>query len=351
MRTLRDSAAGVVLCAAGLMLCVGDAGAQTIDPFFDCGYNVTDLGGPPGVPTNLGGVTFLQGNPDVMLIGGAANRNDAAIYAVEVERDAGGRITGFAGTATVHASAPNIDGGLAYGPGGVLFFTRYSMNGLGQIKPGSTEPDKLISLSPLGFSSSVGAMAFVPDGFGGAGRIKLASYNAGRWHDAELTPDGNGTFDISAPTNDILIGGGPEGIVYIPAGSVLFQKDSILVSEYSGGRVAAYEVDGQGDPKPDTRRVFITGLTGAEGGTRDPVTGDFIFSTFGGGNRVIAVRGFDPECPANINGDCSVDIFDVLTFLTWFEAGDLRADFAPPFGVLDVFDVLAYLDIFAQGCP
>ena len=37
---------------------------------------------------------------------------------------------------------------------------------------------------------------------------------------------------------------------------------------------------------------FMTGLTGAEGGVIDPLTGDFIFSTFGGGNRIVVVSGF-----------------------------------------------------------
>jgi hypothetical protein len=30
---------------------------------------------------------------------------------------------------------------------------------------------------------------------------------------------------------------------------------------------------------------------------RNPLTGDFLFSTFGGGNQVIAVRGFTPPAP------------------------------------------------------
>ena len=36
----------------------------------------------------------------------------------------------------------------------------------------------------------------------------------------------------------------------------------------------------------------MTELDGAEGAFLDPVTGDSLFSTFGGGNRVIVVRGF-----------------------------------------------------------
>ena len=35
-------------------------------------------------------------------------------------RDATGHVVGFSGNATVFASAPNIDGGLTYGPDGIL---------------------------------------------------------------------------------------------------------------------------------------------------------------------------------------------------------------------------------------
>lgn len=47
---------------------------------------------------------------------------------------------------------------------------------------------------------------------------------------------------------------------------------------------------------------MVTGLNGAEGALIDPVTGDFLFSTFGSGNEVFKVTGFgslvgctDPE--------------------------------------------------------
>lgn len=39
----------------------------------------------------------------------------------------------------------------------------------------------------------------------------------------------------------------------------------------------------------------MTGLTGAEGAFLDPYSGDFLFTTFGGGNRLIAIRGFTPN--------------------------------------------------------
>ena len=41
-----------------------------------------------------------------------------------------------------------------------------------------------------------------------------------------------------------------------------------------------------------SRRDFLVGLDGAEGAVLDPVTGDFLFSTFGGGDRVVRISGF-----------------------------------------------------------
>ena len=46
---------------------------------------------------------------------------------------------------------------------------------------------------------------------------------------------------------------------------------------------------------------FITGLSGAEGTFIDPVTGDLLFSTYGGGNQVIRVTGFGaPPVPTSV---------------------------------------------------
>ncbi len=327
------------------------ATAQTVDPFYACAYTFTDLGTPPDVPGSLGGLVFKADDPDTLLIGGSANSSSGTLYAVPVIRDADDHVIGFGEASTVFAPAPNIDGGLFYGPGGVLFYSRYSNNNIGQILPGETETARDDNLTALGFTSSLGAMMVVPDGFQGAGRLKVASFNASVWHDAELSPDGNGTYDISAPTNAITIGGGPEGIVYVEAGATLFPVESVLVSGYSSGQIVTYETDANGDPIIDTERVFITGLSGAEGGTRDPLTGDFLFSTFGGGDRVLVVRGFTPECdvPANLNRDCLLDFFDVQMFLIAFAAQDPIGDFNND-DMFDFFDALAFLAGFAAGC-
>ncbi|MDP6343266.1 MAG: PEP-CTERM sorting domain-containing protein [Alphaproteobacteria bacterium] len=285
-----------------LLLGGNDARALTFGLDFSGSYTDFDLGGPSGVPGPLGGLTFKAGDPNTLLIGGNANSTAADIYQIGLTRDINGHINGFTGPATFFADAygstGGIDGGLRYGPGGVLFYTSYGDNHIGQIKPGSTAPDKLVDLNPLGIGSSVGSLEFVPAGFAGAGKLKLVSYNTGQWYDATLTPDGFGTYDVSAPILRATLGGGPEGIVYIEAGNAGFGVDSVLVSEYGNGKVAAYEIDANGDPITSTRRDFITDLSNAEGALIDPLTGDFLFSTFGGGDRVVVIQGFVP--PTNV---------------------------------------------------
>ncbi|MEZ5964833.1 MAG: hypothetical protein R3F56_13390 [Planctomycetota bacterium] len=278
---------------------VASTAAQQLAPPFDQSYSFVSLGTPPGVPGSLGGCTFKIGDPDALFICGAANGSSGQLFRIGLTRDAQRNITGFSGPAVLVSSAANNDGGLEFGPGGVLFFTRYSMNELGMIKPGSTAPDKVVALTPLGMPASVGSLRLVPAGFPNSGKLKLASYNAGRFATADLVPDGNGTFDVLNLTLGTTPGGGPEGIFYVPPDSPQFTNfTAMLVCEYSNGAVAAYTIDGNGDPVPATRRPFLTGLSGAEGAAIDPISGNFVFSTFGGGNQVLAVRGFGLPCGA-----------------------------------------------------
>lgn len=291
--TLSAVAAFVVLAAAaeaapcsGVNFAGGFAG----------NYTCNSLGTPGGVPSNLGGIAFLDN--DTLLVGGSANQAGGKIYTIDVTRDANNHITGFAGPATLFATAPYIDGGLAFGPGGVLFFTGYPNNTLGQIKPGSTTPDKIVTL-PSGLSS-VGTLAFVPEGFAGAGQLKIASYSNGRFYTATLSADGSGTYNVDSLSAAILIGGGPEGIVYVDGANEGFGVDGMLIAEYGAGKIAAYDIDANGDPIVSSRRDFITGLSGAEGALIDPLTNDFLFSTFGGGNQIVVVQGFEAPPPTGV---------------------------------------------------
>jgi hypothetical protein len=295
-RLLAAPALTAVLCLLAALAPLPASAQLTPTPAapFNRSYSVLDLGAPPGVPANYGGLTFRPGTTDRLLIGGQANTSEGALYEIGVTRDAAGHIDGFSGTATRFADAAQNDGGVTEGPGGVLFLARWPVNDVGQTVPGSSITNKIVDLDTFGVTPSPGALQFVPPGQPGAGSFKIASYAGGQWYDADVVPDGSGTYDLAnvVEVPGSTISGGPEGIVYVPSGSPLFGAPSLLVSEYSAGAVGAYEVDGDGNPLIGTRRTFISGLSGAEGAFIDPVSGDFLFSTFGGGGRVIVVRGF-----------------------------------------------------------
>ena len=223
------------------------------------------------------------------------------------------------GTSTASSAPPSAaadaaynDGGVTYGPGGVLFLARWPNNELGQTKPGSAITDKIIPLGPFGIESSLAALLFVPPGLPGAGRLKMSSYGGGAWYDATVKPDGSGTYDLVGPKEVATsrLSGGPEGFVYVARGSAQFPKPSLIVSEYGIDQVATYQVDGDGDPVVSTRRTMITGLDGAEGALIDPLTGDYLFSTFGSTNRVIVVKGFSKPPPPPVAGK-KVNVFAV----------------------------------------
>lgn len=286
------------LLVALLILAPHQTRAQVIDPFYANDYTISDLGSAPGVPENYGGITFMHDDPNTLLLGGNANNASAQLFSIDVIRGQGDHITGFGPSSSFFANVPGIsgsdgiDGGLVYGPGNVLFYTSYSDNSLGQIKPGSSGPDRQIDLTPLGVGDSVGTVTFVPPGFPGAGQMKIASYSAGEWYDVSISPDGNGTYNIDSVGSPISVGSGPEGIIYVAAGNPGFASPSILLSDYGLDAILSFEIDANGDPIPSTQRTFITGLSGALGADIDPLTGDFLFSTYGGANHVLSVQGF-----------------------------------------------------------
>jgi hypothetical protein len=283
----------VVAAVLGLLLGTMDAYSQVVAPPFNASYSLVNLGAVPGVPTNYGGLTFKTGDANTILIGGAANQSSGDIYSIGVTRGTGNHITGFTGPATVFSAGAYNDGGVVYGPGGVLFLARWPQNELGQTKPGSSITDKTVDLAALGVvANGPGGLMFVPTGFPGAGQLKLSDYPGGQFYTLAISSDGTGTYNVNSATLETTIVGGPEGIFYVPAGSPQFTGFNVLVCEYQAGKVAAYSVDAGGNPVPASRQDFITGLTGAEGAATDPLTGDFLFSTFGGGNQVIVVQGF-----------------------------------------------------------
>ncbi len=58
----------------------------------------------------------------------------------------------------------------------------------------------------------------------------------------------------------------------------------------------------------------------------------------------------DTTCSPDLNDDGVLDFFDVSAYLNLFSSGDLAADWNND-GVLDFFDVSSYLNAFSTGCP
>lgn len=269
-------------------------GGPALAPEFDTDYELLVLGSAEGVPPQYGGVFILPGEPDTLYIGGAANSATGALYAIGLVRDGLARITGFAGAAVRVADAPFNDGGIVPDPGGLISYAQWPQNRYGQIDLATGLLVTDIDLVPFSVASASASVAFVPSGYPGAGGMRIASWGGGQFYTVDYTVGGDGLIAVDAVTQvpGSTLPGGPEGWAYVPLDSPQFAQPSMIVSEYSSGSVAVFELDAAGNPVVASRRLFISGLAGAEGAAIDPVSGAFVFSTFGGGDQVIVVNGF-----------------------------------------------------------
>ena len=111
--------------------------AATIAPFYANSYSLDNLGSVSGVPTRYGGLTFMADDPNIILLGGTANTSSGLFYEIPVTRGPDNHIVSL-GSATRLGFGINNDGGIAYGPGGVLFYSEWPINMVGEVKPGST---------------------------------------------------------------------------------------------------------------------------------------------------------------------------------------------------------------------
>lgn len=292
MRTLARLAATWTLAVGALVTTAPQA--QVLDPAFTANYSLLDLGSATGVPSNYGGVFILLGQPNTLYIGGAANVAGGALYAVPITRDVNGFITGLAGSGVRVADAPFNDGGINPDPGGLISYGQWPQNSYAQINLGTGLVVNTVPLGPFGVASASATAAFIPTGYPGAGGMRIGSWAGGEFYNVTYSVGAGGIINISGVTQvaGSTLPGGPEGWGYVPLGSPNFSVPSMIVSEYSADSVAVYDMDSSGNPVIASRRLFISGLTGAEGAAIDPISGSFIFSTFGGGNHVIVVRGF-----------------------------------------------------------
>ena len=101
---------------------------------------------------------------------------------------------------------------------------------------------------------------------------------------------------------------------------------------------AGTSVANAGDVNGDGVGDVIIGANGADPGGRSRAGSSYVLF----GRTPI-------DCPADLNGDGVLNIFDFLEFQNLFDAGDPRADFDGD-GSLTIFDFLAFQNAFDAGC-
>jgi hypothetical protein len=281
------------------------------------GYTIVNLGQVPGVTLPYGGLVISPANTNTLYLGGGSDQTNAQVFSYTVTRDAKGHILPFASSSmgsalsVTPANSPNggIDGGLLVAPNNsTLLWTAFPDDLLGQFN-GSTRTS--VDLSKLGigmadFNHSVGAMAFVPATFPGAGNLMIDTSGADNTvYSTSLTPrmDGSGFYDVAAPTaSQALNHGGnqPEGLGYVSGSTPGFATlgatmgatpgAALLVAQFQGGEVGgqiqAYPIDSNGLPIITTSLganadlPFARGFDSPQGLTIDPVTGDILVTDY-----------------------------------------------------------------------
>jgi hypothetical protein len=272
-------------------------------PAFRDSYAAFNLGPVPGVPSPLGGIVVSAADPNRLIVAGASERPEGALYAIEVTRDSCGHILGFVGTATRIATAPYVDANLVYGPGNLLVYTEWPQYTLSQLAPGATTPSVRTNLTSLGLAplpdQGPGGIGYVPPGLMGAGTLRIVTWPEGRWYHVAATLSG-GLYTIDGLTEVARISTEPGGFAYVPAGSPGFDRQSLIMAEWRRSdrtldRVAVFEVDEDGDPVPASRREFFSRFPRPWGAYFEPITGDYLFLTWGDGDdRAYIVQGFVP---------------------------------------------------------
>jgi hypothetical protein len=274
--------------AAALLAAASAAGQVTLIP----GYSVASVTSAAtlGIPGPLGGLEF-SADGGTLYVGGSANGPSGAVYSVPVIRNTSSQQVVGLGAGVFHAAAPDIDGGLAFGPAGTLFFTRFPANAVGQIA-GATYASFPLSAS----TASVGGLEFVPQGFPNGGTLLVTSATNGDVFTVGLTSVGNGTFTPGAASFFASLAGGTDGLRTIPNGT---QSGDILVTNSALGTIEMLHTDSTtglpfGGATTPLVTPFATGIPGVEGIAFDPLTHD-VFVTAGGAAgpaSIIQIAGF-----------------------------------------------------------
>ncbi len=122
-----------------------------------------------------------------------------------------------------------------------------------------------------------------------------------------------------------------------------------IASAQSGGpySVTTWTMDGGGVHNAAGGPFILSGTIG------QPDAGPILSAgayAMEGGFWPIAIS--SEVCPADLAAPFGVlNFFDIAAYIALFNAGDPRADLAAPFGVINFFDLSTYIGRFNAGCP
>jgi hypothetical protein len=298
----RDAAAGDAGADSGAEPQTPDRPAEgvTVEPPFDEHYRAYDLGPLPGIEGDrlrVGGCVVDPADRNTLLVT-ASSRSDgrwrSALYAVGVERGPAGHILRFSGSVEVRSELPGrqVDANVFRDGEGHLLATLFDDgNPIGVLSGSGSSVRQLLVPGDVGVPGRWAGAAFVPRGHPAAGALRMAAWPSDTWWHIDYTYDESG-YTLRSAEQRAELPNGSGGFAYVPSGSPEIERDSVVLAEWSE-RVSFFEVDREGDPLVETRRVFLRGLSSAWGAYFEPVTGDFLFPEWNRDAFVI-VQGFVP---------------------------------------------------------
>ncbi len=286
----------------GAVLPIGALAAQSL-PFMDAPFNrsyrvreLPVLQGPLNAP--YGTVSFNPNDPNRLFIGTNADGSTGYVYEVSVRRGAQGQLVAIdpGTTGPMSFAAPFQYAGMDWHPDQSTLFMTRDGGGTAFVDQGNLAGQVLTTdVSALGFpaGSRLTGLVVVPNGFPGAGRLKLIG-TSGQVFDSGLSPSG-GLYRLdpaglhAGAQLPVRAGGQLQqmGMHYPTPGNRPFIGNNswVLVCNDREGAVYAYRVATStssspaiqvGDPVPGSRTRFAFGLSGAWGITEDPVTGSLL---------------------------------------------------------------------------
>ncbi|UYV13812.1 MAG: hypothetical protein NCW75_05880 [Phycisphaera sp.] len=159
----------------------------------------------------------------------------------------------------------------------------------------------------------------------------------------DVNGDGYDDVLISCPrewTSVVIFGRGGSGADPFPTElrpEDITQRTGVILMDAGSLTRDTRTVSGGGDINGDGVQDLILGSPRSRVGSKSYV------------GRVYVLYG-RRQCPADLDGDGDLTIFDYLEFGSLFDAGDPAADFDGD-GELTIFDFLAYQNAFDLGCP